>query len=92
MAYAMPQKFLNVNHHRRICQIDIFLTLIFAASSSERFGHQFFLLGLHLIEVTLSRSMWSVELRFAELLSFLTKLRREKVSIDAIKLITSFCC
>ena len=35
---AMPQKFLNVSHHRRVCQIDVSLALIFAASGSKRFG------------------------------------------------------
>ena len=38
MTYAGPQIFLNVSHHRRVCLIDIFLALTFAASGSERFG------------------------------------------------------
>ena len=37
MTYAMPQKFLSVSHHKRVCLIDIFLALIFAASGSKRF-------------------------------------------------------
>ena len=49
--YAIPQKFLNVSHHRHVSQIDIFLALIYAASGANAWSHQSFLLG-HLNEVT----------------------------------------
>ena len=38
MAQFFPLNTLLVSHHRRVCQIDIFLALIFAASGSELFG------------------------------------------------------
>ena len=72
MTYAMLQKFLNVSHHKRVCQSDIFLALIFAASGSKCFKSS--ILFVRPTEMkfhsAIQCSHWSVELRFAELLCF----------------------
>ena len=46
MIYAMPQKFLNVSHHSRVYQIDIFVALLLLHVVANALGHQSILLWL----------------------------------------------